>query len=90
MRVTSPGTILYMASLDPKFALFFFTCYNLIMTKQAILNTIKKFQHLSDKTRQQFFSAFEKKMLYRTTKTENPETSPQMVEKVLSKYAAKA
>jgi len=60
------------------------------MTKQKIINTIKKFQHLSDQARQQFFSAFEKKMLYRTTKTENPETSTQMVEKVLSKYASQA
>lgn len=60
------------------------------MTKRKILNTIKKFQLLSDKKRQQFFSAFEKKMLYRTTKTENPETTAQMVQKVLSKHATKA
>lgn len=60
------------------------------MTKQKIINTIKNFQKLSDKKRQQFFSAFEKKMLYRTTKTENPETTPQMVQKVLSKHAIKA
>ncbi|MBL7159817.1 hypothetical protein ISS85_05030 [Candidatus Microgenomates bacterium] len=59
------------------------------MTKQRILNTIKEFQLLSDKKRQQFFSAFEKKMLYRTTKTENPETTPQMVQKVLERYQVK-
>ena len=57
------------------------------MTKQKTLNTILKFQLLTDRARQQFFSAFEKKMIYRTTKTENPETTTQMVEKVLSKYS---
>lgn len=58
------------------------------MTKQKTLNTIQRFQLLSDRDRQKFFSAFEKKMIYRTTKTENPETTPEMVEKVLNKYSA--
>lgn len=56
------------------------------MTKQKVLNSFKKFQLLSDQSRQQFFSAFEKKMIYRTTKTENPETTSQMVKKVLVGY----
>lgn len=60
------------------------------MTKQRILTTLKNFQRLSDKSRQRFFSAFEKKMIYRTTKTENPETSPQMVQRVLEQYQVKA
>lgn len=60
------------------------------MTRQRILSTLKNFQHLSDKSRQRFFSAFEKKMLYRTTKTENPETTAQMVKRVLEQYQAKA
>lgn len=59
------------------------------MTKQKILNTFKKFQHLSGRDRQRFFDAFEKKMLYRTTKTENPETTLQMVQKVLEKHEKK-
>lgn len=59
------------------------------MTKQRILTTLKNFQRLSDKSRQRFFSAFEKKMLYRTTKTENPETTPQMVQRVLERYQVK-
>ena len=59
------------------------------MTKQKILTTLKKFQHLSDKSRQRFFSAFEKKMIYRTTKTENPETTPQIVQTVLERYQAR-
>jgi hypothetical protein len=58
------------------------------MTKQKILTTFKNFQRLSDKSRQRFFSAFEEKMLYRTTKTENPETTPQMVQRVLEQYQA--
>jgi len=58
------------------------------MAKRKTLNTIQKFQLLSDRARQQFFSAFEKKMIYRTTKTENPETTFQMVEKILSKYSS--
>jgi len=57
------------------------------MTKQKVLNTFKKFQHLSGQSRQRFFNVFEKKMLYRTTKTENPETTPQMVQKVLDNYS---
>jgi hypothetical protein len=58
------------------------------MTKQKILTTLKNFQHLSDESRRRFFDAFEEKMLYRTTKTENPETTPQMVRKVLKQYQA--
>lgn len=59
------------------------------MTKQKVLNTFKRFQHLSNHDRQRFFSTFEKKMLYRTTKTENPETTLQMVQKVLDKHITK-
>ena len=57
------------------------------MAEQKTLNTFRKFQHLSDQSRQRFFSAFDKKMIYRTTKTENPETTSQMVQRVLSKYS---
>ena len=64
----------------------FYKWYNSTMTKQKILNNFQKFKDLSDKSRQQFFIAFEKKMLYRTTKTENPETTPQMVQKILDKH----
>lgn len=59
------------------------------MTKQRIVKTFKKFQHSSDETHQQFFNDFEKKMIYRTTKTENPETTFQMVQKVLKQYRTK-
>lgn len=59
------------------------------MTKQKVLTTLRKYKYLSDKERQQFFSAFEEKMLYRTTKTENPETTLQMVQRVLGQYQTK-
>ena len=36
-----------------------------------------------------YFDSFEEKMIYRTTKTENPETSLKMVRKVLQRLAAK-
>jgi len=54
------------------------------MNRQKIITAFKNFQRLSGDARQQFFSAFEKKMIYRTTKTENPKTTPQMVKRVLS------
>ncbi|MBU1323336.1 hypothetical protein KKE48_01150 [Patescibacteria group bacterium] len=60
------------------------------MTQQRILKSFKKFRQLSGRSRQRFFSAFEKKMLFRTTKTENPETSMQMVQKALGKFRLSA
>ncbi|OGD57033.1 hypothetical protein A3E73_01825 [Candidatus Beckwithbacteria bacterium RIFCSPHIGHO2_12_FULL_47_17] len=58
---------------------------NLTMTQQKILNSFQKFRKLSGKSRRRFLSAFEKKMLLRTTKTENPETTFQMVQRVLTR-----
>lgn len=55
------------------------------MTQQKILTSFRKFRQLSDRSRRKFFSAFEKKMLLRTTKTENPETTFPMVQKVLTR-----
>lgn len=46
--------------------------------------TMQNFKNLPEKSRQIFLGNFEKKMLYRTTKTENPETTIKMVEKVLN------
>jgi len=59
------------------------------MTKRKVLATLKEFQQLPDSRRQRFFDAFEEKMLYRTTKTENPETTPQIVQRVLERYQAR-
>lgn len=56
----------------PKFVLFFNIWYNLSMNKQKILKTLEKFQRSSDKTRQQFFSAFEKKCFTELLKQKIP------------------
>lgn len=53
------------------------------MSKEKILKTLKNYQK-SSQMRRDYFKLFEKMMIYRTTKTENPETSLKMVEKVLS------
>lgn len=56
------------------------------------INTIlKKYEKSppNSKARKGYFSAFEKKMIYRTTKTKNPSTSMRMVNKVLRKLALK-
>ncbi len=60
------------------------------MNKQKIIDNFKSFKHLSDTARQQFFVAFERKMLYRTTKTENPKTTLKTVQKVLDQIATTA
>jgi hypothetical protein len=61
------------------------------MSNNKIITIIKKYQKISSdsKARKSYFSAFEKKMIYRTTKTENPSTSMRMVNKVLSKVSVK-
>ena len=51
------------------------------MSKEKILKTLKNYQK-SGQMRRDYFKAFEKIMIYRTTKTENPKTSLKMVEKV--------
>ncbi|OGH69626.1 MAG: hypothetical protein A3C90_04290 [Candidatus Magasanikbacteria bacterium RIFCSPHIGHO2_02_FULL_51_14] len=57
------------------------------MTRQNIIDIFKKYQKTSprSKKRRNYFSVFEKRMIYRTTKTENPETTKQMVRAVLEK-----
>ncbi len=57
------------------------------MTKQNIITIIKKYQNSSDIQRQKFLNTFKEKMIYRTTKTENPETTKKMVRQVLNKIA---
>ncbi len=55
------------------------------MNKQNIIQVLKKYQKTPTRKRQGYFKLFEKKMLYRTTKTENPQTTYKMVAKVLKK-----
>ena len=61
------------------------------MSDTKITTILKKYQKTSpnSKARKSYFSAFEKKMIYRTTKTENPSTSMRTVNKILRKLALK-
>lgn len=56
------------------------------MSNKSLAQQFKKYQKASVSKRQSYLREFEKKMIYRTTKTENPETTPKMVEKVLRKF----
>ncbi len=64
-------------------------CYAINMTKQNIVTIIKKYQKSPEKKRLDFLRAFEEKMIYRTTKTENPQTTHKIVQDVLRKLAHK-
>jgi hypothetical protein len=57
------------------------------MSKQQIIKTLKSFQKspVKSKMRRDYFSMFVNKMVYRTTKSENPEVTQKMVTKVLHK-----
>lgn len=50
--------------------------------KKILLKSIKNYRE-SSKKRGAYLKAFEEKMLYRTTKTENPSTTKKLVTKVL-------
>ncbi len=60
------------------------------MSKQQITKILKQYQQSPLKTKEKFWRAFEQKMIYRTTKTENPQTTKAMVRGVLKKMAIKA
>jgi hypothetical protein len=61
------------------------------MSNEKIAKILKKYQKTArtGKARAGFLAVFEKKMLYRTTKTENPSTTNKMVIKVLHKVSGK-
>jgi len=59
------------------------------MTKRNIITILKKYQKSPASKRRQFLRAFEEKMIYRTTKTENPETTHKMVREVLDRISPK-
>ncbi|MBU4257477.1 hypothetical protein KJ586_01520 [Patescibacteria group bacterium] len=61
------------------------------MSKQQIATILKTFQKApaKGKLRREYLSMFEKQMAYRTTKSENPEVTFKMVEKVFRKIASK-
>lgn len=55
------------------------------MSLKKILQAFQDYQHATKEKRESYLHRFEEKMIYRTTKTENPETTPAMVTKVLHK-----
>jgi hypothetical protein len=57
------------------------------MSKQQIIKILKTYQKTpaKGKVRREYFSMFEKRMAYRTTKSENPEVTKKMVNKVFLK-----
>jgi len=60
------------------------------VTTKNILTILKNYQKSSRKKKRVYLRSFEKKMLYRTTKTENPETTMDMVEKILGRFSLKS
>ena len=56
------------------------------MTNKSTLQAFQKYQQTprENKNYQDYLRSFEMKMIYRTTKTENPETTPKMVKQALS------
>lgn len=60
------------------------------MSKQKMTTVLKKYQKYPLKKQEKFWRAFEEKMIYRTTKTENPQTTKAMVRDVLNRISAKA
>lgn len=61
------------------------------MSNQQIIKILKAFQQspAKSKMRREYLSMFEKKMVYRTTKSENPELTLKIVEKVFRKINSK-
>lgn len=56
------------------------------MPTKEILKSLKKYRKTTGTKRAAYMRSFEEKMIYRTTKTENPETTPSLVRRVLRKY----
>jgi hypothetical protein len=59
------------------------------MKLAKIAHAFKNYQKAQKKERQTYLNNFEIKMIYRTTKTENAQTTPLMVRKILHKLASK-
>lgn len=55
------------------------------MSTKKILQAFKNYQNARIGRRKGYMQKFEEKMVYRTTKTENPETTMRMVQKTLAK-----
>ncbi|MDD5750324.1 MAG: hypothetical protein PHU56_01575 [Candidatus Pacebacteria bacterium] len=57
------------------------------MSERKIIQILKQYQESSIKKRGDYLRTFEEKMIYRTTKTENPQTTLKLVRKILNKKA---
>ena len=68
-----------------------YPCYCILMSNQQMMTILKNFQKApaKGKMRREYFAMFEKKMVYRTTKTENPEVTLKMVDNVFKKLTLK-
>jgi len=55
------------------------------MPIKKILQALANYRKAGNSKRQAYLKTFEEKMLYRTTKTENPQTTLKMVRDVLGK-----
>ena len=55
------------------------------MSKQKMIKMLNEYQKTPLKEKEKFWRTFEEKMIYRTTKTENPQTTKKMVRDTLSK-----
>lgn len=56
------------------------------MPVKKLLQSLKKYRNADQNKRRDYLNRFEEKMIYRTTKTENPETTPKMVRDVLGRF----
>jgi len=54
------------------------------MSVEKITQILRNYHKMSVNKREAYLRSFEEKMIYRTTKTENPETTPRMVRRILS------
>ncbi|MEK7173388.1 MAG: hypothetical protein AAB740_05475 [Patescibacteria group bacterium] len=60
------------------------------MSEKDIIKIFRKYQKSPREKRQEYLRNFEEKMIYRTTKTENPKTTLKMVRQVLSRETTPA
>lgn len=61
------------------------------MSKEQIITILRAFQKspVNSKMRREYLNMFEKKMVYRTTRSENPEFTQKAADKVFRKIKSK-
>lgn len=60
--------------------------FHYTMSVKKILDIFRNYQKSRQDAKRAYFKDFEEKMIYRTTKTENPDVTPGMVSDVLRKF----